>query len=285
MGNPKRGYFTIAQNNSQTDYVRMAYALALSIIATQSTVKSMSIGVKNEKQVSEKYRKVFEHIVEIPWADDAGNEEWKIHNEWKSFWMSPYDQTIKLDADMLFMSDYSHWWNILPQKHFWPTSNVITYRGDIITSDYYRKEVTSNKIPNVYTGCMYFDKSKESKEIFYMAGSIYRDWKVFFERFLDQNRPTWVSTDVVFSLAIDLLDYKDQCIDNNILVPTFCHMKPYIQKTRKTLSNWQNELGIFFTPDLELFIGNFKQMYPFHYQNKDFLTNQIIQYYEKKLGI
>lgn len=280
-----RGFFTIAQNNELCDYSRLAYALALSLKATQKTESKLSIGVNKKSDVPEKYAKIFDEIIEIPWQDDSTDKSWKIHNEWKSFWMSPYDETIKLDADMLFLDDISSWWDILSTKNVFMTSKVVTYKGETITSDYYRKEMTSNNLPSVYTGCMFFNKSKEAKELFYMAGTIYKNWQAFFQRYMDDTRPQFVSTDVVFSLAIDLLDNKELFLDDKLDIPTFCHMKPYIQKTRKSLDNWMDELGVYFTPNLELFVGNFKQCYPFHYQRKEFLTNQIIEYYERYLGI
>ena len=42
-----RGYIVIAQNSGDTDYLRMAYALALSLKATQSTVSNLTVCVDN----------------------------------------------------------------------------------------------------------------------------------------------------------------------------------------------------------------------------------------------
>ena len=39
------GFFTIAQNTEDCDYVRLAYLLALSIKATQSEIKSFAVAV------------------------------------------------------------------------------------------------------------------------------------------------------------------------------------------------------------------------------------------------
>ena len=66
-----KGYITIAQNSGDIDYIRQAYALALSIKNTQSEVKDFAICVEDAKLVPEEYKKVFDHIIEIPWGDAA----------------------------------------------------------------------------------------------------------------------------------------------------------------------------------------------------------------------
>ena len=77
-----KGYIVIAQNSADTNYVRMAYALALSLKITQSKVSNLSICVEDKTTVPEKYKKVFDQVIEIPWTDDAKDSDWKIDNKW-----------------------------------------------------------------------------------------------------------------------------------------------------------------------------------------------------------
>ena len=85
MNDNRKGYFIITQNNNKHDYIRMAYALALSIKITQTEVNDVSIALPGTEVdlVTEEQRKVFDQVVELPWADDAVNAEWKINNKWK----------------------------------------------------------------------------------------------------------------------------------------------------------------------------------------------------------
>jgi hypothetical protein len=87
----KRGFFTFAQNGTH-DYVRMAYALALSLKATQTDVPYLSIGVTPGQVVPEKYKWAFDEIIEIPWGDAAKTSSWKLENEWKAYHMTPYEE-------------------------------------------------------------------------------------------------------------------------------------------------------------------------------------------------
>ena len=76
-----KGFFTIAQGDQ---YIRFAYALALSLKISQSTYSNLSIGVTPGTIVPEKYAKVFDKIVDIPWGDAAEKTSWKLENEWKA---------------------------------------------------------------------------------------------------------------------------------------------------------------------------------------------------------
>ena len=81
-----RGYIVIAQNNGTVDYLEQAYALALNLKLTQTTVSNLTVCVDAETKelIKSKHKKVFDYIVDIPWNDDAEKEDWKINNKWKN---------------------------------------------------------------------------------------------------------------------------------------------------------------------------------------------------------
>ena len=92
-----RGYIVIAQNTDEHDYLRMAYALALSIKTTQrENAICLCVDKKTSDRLEQKCCDVFDYIVDIPWNDDALNSTWKIENKWKYINMSPFDETIIL---------------------------------------------------------------------------------------------------------------------------------------------------------------------------------------------
>src|SRR5690606_20619435 len=152
-----RGYLILAQNTRKSDYTKLAYGLALSIKNSQSTVSEVCL-VTDEDTLPSKYYDVFDHVLPIPWTDHAAMSKWKIENKWKYYHVTPFDETIILDADMVFPEDVSHWWNVLSEKDIWITDKPRTFKGDIITSTKYRDAFVSNNLPNVYTAFMYFKK-------------------------------------------------------------------------------------------------------------------------------
>jgi hypothetical protein len=285
-----KGFFTIAQGDQ---YLRFAYALGLSLKLSQKEYSALSIGVTPGTVVTDRYKAAFDRIIEIPWGDHAANSKWKLENEWKAIHMSPYDETIKLDADMVFPADITSWWEVLGKSDIVFATNASTYRNEKVESDYYRKVFTENELPNVYTAFFYFNKSDAAFELFKLAEHIYFNWeKYFFEFFKPENRPTWVSTDVVFALAAAILDTDQMNNNPHIEVPTFVHMKTQLQKWELEVQSklvipedWNRVIQTYFNNDCELYIGNYRQTLPFHYHLKDWLTDEIINTMEKKLGL
>ncbi len=60
-----KGYIVIAQNNDTVDYLEQAYALALNLKLTQSTVSNLTVCVdaKTKKLITAKHKKVFDNLV------------------------------------------------------------------------------------------------------------------------------------------------------------------------------------------------------------------------------
>lgn len=278
-----RGFLVFAQNGT-TDYLRLAYGLALSLKVTQKEVPWLSVVVTPGTIIPDHYREVFDEVIDVPWLDEAQNSAWKLENEWKAIHCTPYRETIKLDADMLFTSDISAWWDILARQDVWMSSDVTTYRGQHVISDHYRKTFTSNSLPNVYTALMYFKASDAALELFDMVETIYHNWQKFFYEFLDDTRPDHVSTDVVFALAIKLLDREDDFTFRGMPMMRFVHMKSRLQNWPSDVGeDWMGHLSGTVTKDLCLKIGRYRQTLPVHYHDKKFLTDEIISHYEAAL--
>lgn len=279
-----RGFLVFAQNGT-TDYLRLAYALALSLKATQAAVPYLSVVVTPGTVIPPHYAAVFDEIIDVPWLDEAKNSSWKLENEWKAYHITPYRETIKLDADMLFTSDISEWWDILAKQDVWACTTAESYRGELVTSDFYRRTFTANDLPNVYTAFMYFKITDRAQELFDMAEFIYHNWQRTFYDFLDDSRPDCVSTDVVFALAMKLVNGEDDMSFPAMPVPRFVHMKARLQGWPYGADEeWLKHISFTVTPDLQVRIGRYTQNLPVHYHLKEALTDEIIQTYERVLA-
>lgn len=276
-----KGIAAFAQNNPYTDYVRLAYLQALSVKHTQ-THNQYAVFVDDPKTIPAKYRQVFDHIIPIPWGDAAAHEEWKLSNEWKAIFCTPFDQTLKVDCDMLFLEDHVDWWRLYEEHDFVPALDVTGYRGEIATADTYRKVFTTNELPNVYSALMYFTKSPRMYEFFKLSGELFKHWDQYAAQFLDYNRPQHPTTDVVYAVAAKLLNIQ---VHNRYA--HFTHMKRDMQGVPVVdlTENWMGHFRHYFTDRLELFVENFKQFNPFHYHVKEFATDALIARYERALGI
>lgn len=270
-----KGFLILAQNGKH-DYVRMAYALTLSLWNSQKKINNVSIIVnKNEKIYP--YGDVFDKIIEM----DDPKTDWKVDNKWCYYQVTPYDETIVLDADMLFFHDISLWWKFLSENYdITFTTTVKNYRSEDKNIMKYREVFVNNNLPNIYTTMFYFKKTKKVERYFKYLKIMFENWEYFYNDLL-RNPPNYLSGDLLYSMATKIL--LDNEWNNDIL--SFVHMRTKLQDEFMQ-KQWNNELFTFFTEyenNIELKVNNFNQVYPFHYIKKDFLTEEIIKQYEEKV--
>jgi len=267
------------------DYLEQAYALALNLKLTQSTVSNLTVCVdkKTKALIQPKHKKAFDKIVDIPWTDNAENAEWKINNKWKYYYMTPYDESVILDTDMIFPVDVSHWWEHLSTKDVWACTNVKTYRNELVYDNYHRLDLKRNKMPNVYTAFFYFKKSDTATELFKMIQIIFENWERFYFKYMPKGKPDKLSGDVAYSLAMQILGIEDKCTMDHIQdLPTFIHMKSFVQNipTSEIEEDWTKSIPTYYKSYKDFKIGNFQITHPFHYVQKDWMTKDKIQQME-----
>jgi len=98
------GYLIFVAKHETVDYAKLAYALALSIKNTQKEgYDKVAIVIDNPADLDRFESKwVFDHI--IPWDQETfwNGRSWMDK-------LTPFEYTVCLDVDMLFLKDYSHW--------------------------------------------------------------------------------------------------------------------------------------------------------------------------------
>lgn len=268
-----KGFCLLAQNNSTTDYVKQAYALALSLHKYNENQK---ISLITNDNVPDEYKKVFDQIIDIPWTDNAKESEWKIENRWKVYHVSPYTETIVLEADMLVLDDITHWWNELSKRDLFFVSNVKTYRDEWVTSDYYRKTFVANNLPNLYSAIHYFRKGDTAKEFYKLLEIVTNNWQLFYGKYANKEYQKWCSMDVSCAVVSHILGNEKDIIDEKSFI-TFTHMKPHAQNWINVPDSWTKVLGKYMRDDGKLMLGNFIQKGVLHYVDNNFLTDELIE--------
>lgn len=267
-----KGFLVLAQNSS-VDYIRQAYALALSIKSTQPTINKISI-VTNDI-VPEEYQTAFDKIIPIPFGDQAENSEWKVENRWKLYHATPYEETIVLDTDVLILENIERIWSFVKDRHLFFSSSVRDYKGRIITDRTYRKTFDENALPDVYSGMYYFKKCNESLEFFKLVEFITYNWERIYHEVTPKQTQKFFSMDVSFAIAAKILGIDDQIITANSPF-TFTHMKPALQGWDPVPETVLSQAIINFNSKKELFLNNFKQSGVFHYVEDEFLTDYLL---------
>lgn len=262
------------------DYLKQAYVAATSIKITNPDSK---VCVITNNNVPEKFKKVFDYIVEIPWTTEE-TSLYATEDRWKIYHATPFDRTIVIDTDMLVLEDISHWWQFLQKRKLFWTTNVLTYRATKLTSNYYRKAFRQHDLPDLYSGFHYFEKCDESHLFYKWLELISNNWELFYGQYAGgkyfQKHPSF---DVTAAIATKILSYEDLVISKSTSFPTFVHMKKHAQEWWGVKEKWQDKVGVYLDNKCRLKIGNFKQSGIFHYTEKDFLTDDIVQKYERCL--
>jgi hypothetical protein len=255
----------------------MAYALALSIKNTQKPGYDQIALVTDDKPAVDKLKSawVFDHVV-----------EWDQENFWDGrSWMdklSPFENTVCLDVDMLFLRDYSHWVDYFTENtEIYVANKAYTYRGELVVSDDYRRTFTKNQLPNLYSFYTFFKKDSEIAEQFFTLGRyIIKNPTEFANNFLSELKPKVIGTDEAFALSAKILDIADD-IAYDLEFPKVVHMKPLVQNWPWPANTWSDHIGFYFNRQGQLKIGNYQQYDIVHYVEKDKVTPEMINILEE----
>ena len=261
-----QGYLVMAQGN----YAVQAEYLAKSIRATQSKITRISVITDQPVDHS-----LFDHVISMPEHDLAADADWKIHNRALFYDLTPYDETVILDADMLFLTDVSYWWNNFAHYDLLLTNQVQTYRGDWVVHSPYRRTFLQNQLPNVYSAFVYFKRSTRAQEFFDLIKSIITNWDTWTNIHAAKSRQEWPSMDVAMAMAVKILDCEHE-VTSDRNYPTFTHMKSGCQAWRTYSEDWRVHLDTYIC-DQQLRLGNYAQSGILHYVLKDFVTPQIME--------
>jgi hypothetical protein len=271
------GYLIVVSSHNEIDYASLAYALALSIKNTQKEGYDKVALVIDDKQVLEKFKStwVFDYVI-----------EWNQETFWDGrSWMdqlSPFENTVCLDSDMIFLSDHSHWIDYFVENcDLYVANKAYTYRGELVTGDFYRKTFIKNNLPNLYSMYTFFKKDRElAKEFFTLGRYIIKNPIEFSNLFLTENKPKIVGTDEAFALSAKILDISD-IIAHDLEFPRVVHMKPMIQNWPWPADRWDDHVGFYLNRKGQLKIGNYNQTGIVHYVEKSKMSTEILNILEE----
>lgn len=258
------GFLTFAQNTN-VDYLNLAYIQAQNIKSTQiQNQYAVIVDADTAKLVTDQHRQVFDYIIELP-VDMAKNSTWKLSNEWQAFNLTPFKETIKLESDLLFTRDISHWLYALRLRDICFSLHCQDYQGNTVTQSPYRTLFKLNELPDIYSGMYYFRYSQTSAEFFKLAKNIYTNWQVVKDQLVQCNEdPT---TDVVFALTAKILG-QEKCLIPTLDFFNFVHMKSSIQGWNDK-QPWTDYVNVECDDNI-IRINNINQYSPVHYHEKNF---------------
>lgn len=244
----------MAQNTEKTIYTKCAETLKKSILRVMPDANVTIITTEM-----------------LPHGDQAKDSDWKLINDWQVYEASPYDYTIKLEADMYVPRNIDHWWDVLKDRDVVLSSTIRNFKQQISDVRVYRRFIDDNDLPDVYNAITYFKKSDTAQEFFNLVKEIFTNWEEY-KKILKCNPDELATTDWVYSLASHIMGIEKTTL------PTFTemsmiHMKSYINNT--PTENWTDTFVYECLPD-QIRIQTIPQLYPLHYHIKNFCDKIII---------
>lgn len=185
-------------------------------------------------------------------------------NDWQMFKVSPYRQTIKLEADMLIASPIDHWWTMFEHRDVVVSTGCRDFYDQTATSRYYRKFIDDNHLPDVYNAITYWRLSATAQEFFDLVRNIFEHWADYKQLVkFPEDAP---STDFVYAMTAQIMG-PERVTMPFASYPNIVHMKRHVIGT--STNNWTQELVWELDP---LRIQTVAQWGAFHYHIKDWLS-------------
>lgn len=269
-----KGFIVLAQNTDTVDYVKQAYALALSIKFSQKSVTNISLVTNSE--VPEEYKSVFDKIIPIPWTDANEFSRFGAEHRWKLYHVTPYEETIVLDTDMLLLEDISSWWEYCKTYDIKFCSRIKNYKLETVVDTYHRKAFVANGLTNPYFGLHYFRQTDAAYDFYKVLEFVVNNWEWCWTEFAPEEYQNWLSMDLATAIAIEIVGNHETAVD--VCSPLeFIHMKTPLQGWSPIPAKWQDTVPFVLNTKGDLVVGNIKQSKLFHYVEKNFITDKIIK--------
>lgn len=262
-----KGFVIIAQNTEHTDYVKCAEVLAKSIKRNMPDAK---IALINDNKIKSK---VFDQVIKLPYGDLDPTGNWKLVNDWQVYEASPFDYTIKLEADMFLPGSIEHWWDILKERDLVVSTTIRNFRQEISKERFYRRFIDDNNLPDCYNSITYFRKSDLAEKFYKTVRNIFEHWEEY-KAILKCKSDEMVSTDWAYAIACHIHGRE------NTTLPHFhemsmIHMKQWINGLPN--EDWTKVFLYEMLPHT-LRVQTFPQRYPFHYYIKNFSDKLEVAY-------
>ena len=247
----EQGYVIVAVNSDTVDYLDCAKILATTIRHWDPLARICLV------TDSPYAHPIYDHHRQLvpeanPYANDA-----------QLFRLTPFRETIKLEADMFVVSPIAHWWDQFRHRDVVISTGCRDWQDRESTARHYRRVFDANHLPDVYNAVTYWRRSETAREFFGWVRNIFANWIEFRKllKFPDETP----STDLVYAMAAEIMG-RDRVTLPFSTYPKIVHMKRHTAGTHTEA--WTKEL-VWEYEDMRLRIQTVAQTGAFHYNVKE----------------
>jgi hypothetical protein len=151
--------------------------------------------------------------------------------------LSPYRQTIKLEADMLMASPCMHWFDLVQHRDVCISTGCLDFYGNQSSTRYYRKFLDNNHLSDIYNAITYWRVSQTAHDFFTWCKRIFTNWQEY--KKLVAFPDSEPSTDFVYAMAAQIIGPEHVTMPFASF-PKIIHFKQHILKTHTY--DWTREL-------------------------------------------
>ncbi len=297
MSQQSKGVLLYAHNNEEIDYVKIAAVNAAMIrhnLGVPVTLVSDESTLRWAEQSIPQFNNLFEQVIthKRDWVYQQRNmrvfrdTQQNIKNlpfyncdHWEAYWLSPYEETLFIDADYLIMSSV--------------LNNCWGSRQDFLINDDFAelfpgresvpRRIDDFSIKMYWATVMYFKRTPVAEAVFALVEKIFRNYKYYAD--LYQLPSSMFRNDYAFSIAIHILNgSKENSIDMIGKLPQRTLYKLF-DRDDIYKANAINDLTVYLeNPSMpgNFTLGRVKDM-DLHVMNKWAITriaNQLLELYE-----
>jgi len=246
----EQGYLIIAIDRPDCSYVDMARRLTQSLRQWHPTAQVALVTNKPVRHPE------FNYVIELGSANTSN----PYANDPQIFYLTPFRETIKLEADMLMAGPCDHWWDLFRHRDVVISTGCRNWLDQPSKSRAYRKLFDQNNLPDVYNAITYWRRSATAKEFFDLVADIFQNWEMYSKTVrYPEETPT---TDFVYAMASQIIGVEKVTMPFTSY-PKIVHMKSAHAGTQR--DDWTKEL-VWETDPLR--IQTIAQNGAFHYNVK-----------------
>lgn len=274
-----RGFVTLGID-TEKDQIQYSYLLACSIKICDPSAEFCLIVDKDKSDfVPKKYHHVFDYIIELPYGNTGWKDGFHGSNLWQVRNASPFDETIYLDSDTIFMNvDIPLLWDSLAGYDIAFLNNPKTFRNQDFDKQNTFEIENHYDYPKFFSNFIYFkNDSPKAIEWFKMADPVFQNWREVYNTMFKEIKPNSFNKTLLVNTVINLLDIKDEI---SIDMPYFYDLENRGQNfwNKDIPYNWTEMLNYWFNIKRQLLIETHAiSSGIIHYRDEKFATKDLIR--------
>lgn len=283
---PKRGYVTLGINTDE-DKIRYCYALACSIkLCDPDASVTLIVDKGKAGNVQSYYNHAFDYMVELPHGNSAYKDGFHGMNLWQVYYCTPYDETIYVDYDTLFVNvDTENLWNVMSQNDISVPVNALSYRNYPSPKMWRFEFEIQYNLPQYFYNLIYFKKDKIAGQWFKMADPIMQNWRDVYNIQFNDKKPDFFQKNLLGNVVTHFMDMDSEIgviLNNHYDLHSASH--GVFPNPEEIPTNWTDMLNYWVTTNRKIQIENsIINSGIIHYSDETFLTDEIIDVFRTSI--